>query len=816
MAIPHNLPPQLTPFVGRLESLSDIVGLLAEPACHLLTLVGPGGIGKTRLALEISALFAGISQHPPPAAPIFTHGIYFVDLQPLRSSDSLISTIADAIGFQFYPGSEPKQQLLDYLQSRRLMLLMDNFEHLLSDANPLTDIIRAARRIKILVTSRETLSLQEEWLYQVKGLDFPETSSPKALETYEAIQLFVQCARRVQPSFSLDTEAASVTRLCQLVEGMPLALEMTAAWLKRLPCGEIARELEQGLDILESPARNVLPRHRNMRVVIDHSWNLLTSEEQNAFKKLSVFRGGFSKAAAEAVAGASLHILSALVDKSLLRVDNTGRYNLHKLVRQYSEEHLRKFPADWEQAQAQHSHYYLQWMSSNEQRLFSREQKQTFDDIETEFENIRVAWDWAIQSRNVGDVSASTHVLWFFYDRDRWHEGERTFARAAAAFSQDKKSVEHQRALGKLLARQGALCGSLFQLDKAWELRQASVELLRPLQMPDELAFSLLQVGIGANVRGEFATARLYCDESLSIYRETGNLSGSAYTLHWLAQVCHAEFTERNDIEDLRQAKRFGEQSLDIFQQVVNPQGLVNSYSVLSWICYLGGEYTQSQVYAEKGLRDSQEVGIRWGITLSLALIARAAYADGDYEKARSAACLALKADLEYCVRSTYTVFNLDVVARMLLAQGQTEQAYELFTAIEVQAQKIGIDLVKLGINVMDKFEESLSDHLRTAIERGKVRDFGTVVEEVIAELRGNSEQIARTSSTTVDTLSLSEREREILQLVADGNTDREIAAHLVLSVKTIKWYLHEMYSKLSVKNRTQAVVRARELNLLP
>ncbi len=327
----RNAPVLSSPFVGRLAELADIATLLTNPDCHLITLVGAGGIGKTRLALETAATLGDR----------FPDGAYFVPLQAAQSTASLVLAIGEALRFQFFAGGEPFEQISEFLAAKTLLLVLDNAEQLLDEIAIISDLLANAPQLKILVTSRERLNLIEEWVYEVGGLNFPHGHNGTAVEEYGAVQLFVQNARRVQPTFSFAQEQAAIIRICALVQGMPLALELAAAWTRVLSCAEIAVEIEQGLDILQTSARNVPERHRSMRVVLNQSWEQLTAGEQQVLRQLALFRGGLTREAAAVVAGASLHTLSALVDKSwLYRSSATGRYDLHELVRQFGEERL--------------------------------------------------------------------------------------------------------------------------------------------------------------------------------------------------------------------------------------------------------------------------------------------------------------------------------------------------------------------------------------------------------------------------------------------------------------------------------------------
>jgi predicted ATPase len=283
--------------------LTDLNDLLTDPTCRLLTIIGPGGIGKTHLAVETARL----------AVAHFTDGVYFVSLAPLESTDSLIPTIAAALSFSFYEGVAPQQQLLDYLRAKTMLLILDNFEHLLDGTGLVTQILQVAPGLKIVATSRERLKLRDEQLFHLSGIDFPTPKTLEAAAETSAVKLFVDSARRVQPDFTLESDdLAQIAEICRLVQGMPLAILLAAAWVELLTPAEIAAELGQSLDFLESEWQDVPNRHHSMRAVFDHSWGLLSEPERETFQQLSVFRGGFTRQAAQEVAGASLKNLRDL------------------------------------------------------------------------------------------------------------------------------------------------------------------------------------------------------------------------------------------------------------------------------------------------------------------------------------------------------------------------------------------------------------------------------------------------------------------------------------------------------------------------
>lgn len=288
---PHNLLPQPTSFIGRKQELDSIKRLLLnEPDCRLLTLVGSGGIGKTRLALQAAE---GVID-------AFIDGIYWVSLASVSNADFLVSAIAEALNFSFYGGTDPKAQLLDYLCKKKMLLVLDNFEQLLTGAELLSEIVATAPQMNLLVTSRERLHLREEWGFDVIGLPFPQgqessiESDPEALEAFDAVQLFVQRARQTKVDFHLtQKESCAVVHICQLVDGMPLALELAATWMRMMSCQEIATEIEKNLDFLSTSLRNLPTRHRSLRAVFEQSWQLLSEMERTSFKKLSVFSRRF-------------------------------------------------------------------------------------------------------------------------------------------------------------------------------------------------------------------------------------------------------------------------------------------------------------------------------------------------------------------------------------------------------------------------------------------------------------------------------------------------------------------------------------------
>lgn len=403
----HNLPHYSVPFVGRSAELIEISTRLSDPHCRLLNLVGPGGIGKTRLATEYAAQHTGQ----------FLDGTYFVPFQPLASSSFMVPTIADVIGLHFSPGRDTKQQLLRYLSNLEILLLLDNLEHLLDGVDLISAILQAAPRVSILATSRERLSLSEEWVLDVRGLNYPARGSEPNIDSYDAVNLFLSHVRRMNAPADLNSlQRSAIARICQLVGGMPLGIELAAAWTRTLSFAGIAQGIESSLDILETSTRGIESRHRTIRATIDPMWERLSDTQRKVAEALSVFRGGFTWEAADSVTGASIHTLSSLVDRSFLRLDNKGRYDFHELLRQYAEERLHESSEDLHAARKRHCHYFTAYLGSIERSLAGKRQKITLGEIHREIDNIRAAWTWAVQQKWEPAIDQACHALWFFYD----------------------------------------------------------------------------------------------------------------------------------------------------------------------------------------------------------------------------------------------------------------------------------------------------------------------------------------------------------------------------------------------------------------
>ena len=378
-----NLPRELTPFIGREPELAALGQLLQDPQCSLLTIAGPGGIGKTRLAVEA----AHLSQQ------LFPDGVCFVPLLSVNSPVQIVPAIAGALDFKFQDPTNPQAQLLRYLRSKKALLVLDNAEQLLDGVGVFTEILKDCQQVKLLVTSRERLNLLSEWVFDLQGLPVPPNDQGEQFEAYSSVALFLQSARRVRVDFEMrGAERGGILKICRIMEGMPLGIELSAAWVGLLSCEEIANEIEHNLDFLTVTMRDLPERHRSLRATLDHSWRLLNDEEKLVLARLAVFRGGFSREAAQAICGASLAVLSSLKNKTLLYRNDQELYGLHEIIRQYAEPKLAEHPDEEERVKDKHGLYYVQCLADWEKALKSPRQVEIINEMAQIIDNLSQGW----------------------------------------------------------------------------------------------------------------------------------------------------------------------------------------------------------------------------------------------------------------------------------------------------------------------------------------------------------------------------------------------------------------------------------------
>jgi len=640
----HNLPVQAIPFVGREAELTDIATCLGDPNCRLLTLVGPGGSGKTRLAIETGAT----------RVDDFEHGVWFVPLAGVRSPGGLVPAIASALGFSFLAGGDPRGQLLSYLRKRELLLILDNLEHLLDGteqipdgaSNLVTAIVEAAPKLKVLTTSRAALRVLHEQLYPVTGMAYPAQGAGRAGEdaaraaaSYSAIVLFVQGARWVAPRFRLGADNVSeVIRICDLVTGMPLGILLASSWVRMLSPQQIVAQLKGNLDLLETDLRDVPARQRSMRAVFDHSWVLLSDRERTVMQALSICRGGFTFEAAQAVAGASLADVRMLVDRSLVQPLEGARYQIHELLRQYADEQLTQTPGELMAARDRHAAYFATALATWGEEFKGLRQRDALAEMDLDIDNARAAWDWAAQTAAVDHLARAVRGLGhYYYRRARSREGTTAFESGVAHLERAGKLKPGARALtlvaaawmlgyrvffrsylegrqerGSSLAEHGLallrrpelgdtdtrsaeafLCFVMGWVERAlgspgyrgWTER--SLELARSVEDWWQIAASTSWLADMDMSSGDYAAARHKMQECIAIGRDMGDEQWIATSLIWLAWI---DLLEGN----VERGERRARESLPMLRRLRGPTEFTVGVMVLAGTLLYQGEFTES------------------------------------------------------------------------------------------------------------------------------------------------------------------------------------------------------------------------------
>ncbi|MCB0209330.1 MAG: tetratricopeptide repeat protein [Anaerolineae bacterium] len=673
----HNLPPRLTPFIGRRQELDTIDNLLNSPDVRLVTLTGPGGMGKTRLALaSAERQLATVSKKKPTALP-FPQGVYFVSLAQLDTAEHIVPTVADALNYALETGAQKarsaKQQILDYLRQKQLLLIFDNFEHVLEGVDLILDILQTAPAVKIVATSRERLRLHQEYVYAIKGLEFPNKKRPSFNEESldcPAIELFLQSARRVQPDFELTgSNWPDLLEICHMVEGMPLGIELAASWVDMLSVADIAAEIRTNMDFLEADVRNLPARQRSLRAIFETSWQRLNRPEQEVFAQLSIFRGGFTRQAAEKITGASLRMLTKLADKSLLQFDKQhSRYQIHEMLRQYGAEQLITTIIDKVIIWDRYSAYYCAMLHKLQPDLKSARQRSALSLIEADLENARTAWRWAAACRYVDQLAQAMNSMGHFYEwQGRYPEGIETFETAAVALhahvgdlaKDDSQIVEAKLVLAQILAWQSVFNRLLGHTDTAESLLAQCLELLDdPVLAAEDTrparAFALLQLGSSTFVAHNTVYQRYR--QSLDLYRALDDPWGVAMALSSLGR-----FTRTTG--DYLKTQQLWEESLERWRMLGSERGIATALAELSLLARYQSHYQEAERLAQECLLLARDLGNRTAIADGLGNLAMSYYFLGKFQQAHDTLveCLALYDDLGDTKSSMIACFRLGI-----------------------------------------------------------------------------------------------------------------------------------------------------------
>lgn len=747
----HNLPDVPTVFVGRKEELSRIGELLENPSCRLLTLIGPGGIGKTRLALEAS--WNTLS--------FFPDGTYFVPLARVATG-SLGLAMAESLHLALDPQAPAEVQLIDFLRGKKLLLVLDNFEHLVESSGQVGTLLKALPELKVLVTSREGLRLQGEWLFPVEGLDLPEGEETEDPERYGAVRLFVEAARRVRADFTLDRETLPpVLRICRRVGGMPLGIELAAGWLRVLSCHEIAQEVQQGLDLLSSDMRDLPERHRSLRSVFSYSLDLLSEEERAAFVRLACFRGGFTREAAEAVAGAKLPHLLSLCNKSLLHSTRSGRFEVHALLEEFAEEELDRRRTEKKKVQALHSRYFLEFLARLEPEFKGRDLNRALERVRADLDNVRLAWSFALEHQELEALSGALETLYRFYMiSGGYHEGEEVMGAAAEIFRRHSQSQQAARAA----ARQGRFCIALGLFGRAQELLSSTHRTFQGVQDYLETASVLTHLSALCYHRGEYEKAKSLLEESVAIYRSQGDRHGTASSLNQLGRTM-------GSIGDYARARLLLNESLIIWEELGDEDGYARCCINLGSIAYLSenyleairlfqealeiarrlehrnsiafclsnlgltferlGEYPQAKEYSQRGLEVLREIGNLEATARGLENMARICFALHQYEESRRYYFETLRTANEIQAIPVALIALLGI-ARVTAHEGNLQRALELLTVV-IDHPKVNREAKVQAEELAARVQKELPSRQRAqAQKRARVSDFQSLVNELL------------------------------------------------------------------------------------
>ena len=726
------LPFQPTLFIGRGTEVTEIARLLSDPACRLLTLLGPGGIGKTRLALEVAA-----SQ-----SDAFADGVAFVGLASIGTPNQIVSAIGDTLSLSFAGQPDATAHLLGYLRDRHMLLLLDNFEHLLAGADLVNDILTRAPRITILITSRERLNLQAEWLFDVDGLAYPPEDphgsvAPQSLADvtgYSAVQLFIQRATQVQSGLPLpESTLATIVRICQHGAGMPLAIELAAAGVHTLPIAEIERQIRSNLDVLTTTLRDVPARHRSMRAVFDHSWNLLSEPERALLSRLAVFRGGWMAEAAEAVCtqaqrqkvkganedGAApllpftsslLPVLTALVDKSLVREGSAAarssaepnaaaepRFVLLEPIREYALERLANTP-DAETIRRRHAHYFTALAEAAAAEWGMAKEDSAIAKLDGEHDNLRAALQWACESGDGMVGLELAEAVWRFWRSYGYTSEGRVWLEQLLTLEDDPADVAAMAARRRGLHAAAWLASDQHDFATAARLFEQSMALRRALGETEGEMDLLLNAARQARAVGQYQRAMALLEDALSRYRALGDRTtmdsaGLGSSSDEFGQVLRELGLVLREQGDFVRAAALFEEGLKLHRATGNRAGVAFALLGLGDVARDQGDAAGVRKYCEQSLAILRELGMQWAIGFALNSLALGAYHEGDLTRAFALAdeSVALFRGLRADASIAEVLITLGQIAR---GQGNAAAAYEALTEALPLAQAVGPHLL--------------------------------------------------------------------------------------------------------------------------
>ena len=768
----HNLPVSSTSFIGREAELAQIDAWLAAPDGRLLTILGPGGMGKTRLATEAARAYRGQ----------FSGGVWVVSLVPFSDTASVITAVAEAIDFTLARTGEPAAQLLGHLQTQEMLLVLDNLEHLLDP--PLrafiSQLTARAPELRLIATSRERLNLAAEAVLALSGLSFPESAAePAGLAdyadapgahavpgTYAAAVLFVNRARRVQPGFNPAGQAESILELCQLVGGLPLALELAATWTSVLGVAEIVAEIRRGLDVLATTLHDVPERHRSLRAVVDSSWDLLGEGERAFFRQLAVFRGGFTRAAAQQVARATLPQLMALVDRSFLRLDEDQRFRRHPLLLQFAQEQLAARPVEQAAAAAAHAATFADFVQTHEPRFHGPDNRAVGTLIGADLENIRVAWHWGLAQMNEALLDRLLPGLSrFLGDRARTLEAVDLFENSLAHVGAQAATAERDRIAAKIGTQLGYFLHQSGRLVEADAVLQEAETLTQQHDLAQTRITCLRVRGVVADDQGRREDARELLEEAQLLCQTHGDVNDLLPILNALGNtyVSLAEFDRArgyfeaamdlaaaqgnvlriavlrgnlaiiaNRQKDYHEAIRQWELAQEGFREHNHMIGLANTIFNIA-MAYTGLEqYDEGLKRIQQAYSLLEELGQRQGMAGGLGVIGMIYNKMGKMAEARRHLYGAAELAQEIGSASV-AIYSLAEVAELEINSGNMKQAVMLLSFVHQHPATGGLTVA----NTQRLLDELTTELPATLVAEAKAAAQTYTLDSLVAELCG-------------------------------------------------------------------------------
>jgi predicted ATPase/class 3 adenylate cyclase/DNA-binding CsgD family transcriptional regulator len=834
--LPNNLPIQATPFIGREQQLAAVCAPLERGDVRLLTLTGPGGTGKTRLALQAAA----------DLLDSFSDGVFFVSLAPLSDPELVPSAIAQALDLKETGGRPLVESLQDFLRGKRVLLVLDNFEHVLAAAPVVRMLLGAEPSLSVLVTSRAVLRLYGEHDFPVPPLALPDHGagvSAAYVARFEAARLFLERAHAARPSFAFtDANAPLVAALCRRLEGLPLALELAAARLRVLPLPALVDRLEHSLPLLTGGARDLPVRQQTLRNTIAWSYDLLDPDEQALFRWLSVFRG-FTLEAAEALCRATaahprstsvalpplsidvLDGITRLVDQSLLRQedaeDGQPWYVMAETIREYAAERLVE-SGDAPAIQRRHILHYLRLVESADPELHGPQQKQWLVRLEREHNNLRAALDscWATGYAEPAYRIALV-VWWFWLVHGHMSEGRERLARLLdrfpAAPGADERANQRAAMRARTLYAVGHLSCGQGDYTAARRFQEEALAIRRVLGDPVQVAAALEPLGTAAALQGDYDVAQRAFREALAIARTLSNPYMTAMSLHDLANVLHEQ-------GDYATAGELADEAIVLLREVGDTRALGSGLLTRALIAQAEGDYDTAQRLAEEALDLYEEAGDSRSVALGLANLGSLATVRGDQSVARQrlGASLAMFEDLADTASIAAVIQRF---SELEAARSNYLAAVRLAGAAEALRRAAG---VSLSPTIRAKLDASLAPARRAlgeaAAEAWRGGQALSLPEALAAALAApepplvaarRTESTARIRPERVPAYGLTAREQEVAGLIARGLTNRQIGETLVITEGTAASHVVHILDKLGFSSRAQIAIWAAERGLL-